>query len=67
MAKIRYVDEATGYEWFAEFADEQEALEQAAMDAHVYGGVAPQEVLDDADAVVQDQAAIIAEADKLPD
>jgi hypothetical protein len=59
------VDEATGYEWFAEFEIEDEALSQAASDAHVYGGVAPQEVLDASDAVVADQNAIIVAADAL--
>jgi hypothetical protein len=54
-------------QWVANFADEQSALDQAAMDTHVYGGVAPQEVLDPRGATIQDQTAIIAEADTLPD
>lgn len=63
--EVRYKDEATGYEWTASFETEEEALAQAAMDTHAYGGKPAQEVVDDADAVVQNHEAIVAEADKL--
>jgi hypothetical protein len=63
--QVTYQDDS-GYQWVAIFATEQEALDQAAMGVVVYGGVAPQAVVDSTGAVVHDQAAIIAEADTLP-
>lgn len=64
--QVVYKDEATGYEWVANFEDEEGALAQAAMDTYAYGGEAAQEVLDEDENVVQDHEAIVAEADKLP-
>jgi hypothetical protein len=64
--QVNYQDDS-GYQWVAVFATEQEALDQAAMGAHVYGGVSPQQVVDSTGAVIHDQTAIIAQADTLPD
>lgn len=62
---VRYQDPASGYTWEATFETDQEALDQAAIGVVVYGGVAPQEVVDGRGAVVHDQAAIIARADEI--
>lgn len=64
--QVWYKDEATGYEWAANFESEEEALAQAAMDTYAYGGEAPQEVIDGDENVVKTHDEIIAEADKLP-
>lgn len=64
--RVRYYDDALGYEWFAEFETDQQALDQAAVEVIAYGGVAPQEVLDQNDAVVHDQGDIIAASEDLP-
>jgi len=61
LMQIKYSDE-TGYEWTAYFDSEQAATDQAVADAQVYGGVAPQEVVDDQGATVVTQAEIIAAA-----
>lgn len=65
--QVWYKDEATGYEWVANFDDEEQALAQAAMDTYAYGGEAAQEVLDENEDVVQTHEQIVAEADKLPE
>jgi hypothetical protein len=62
--QVHYSD-ASG-DWVANFASEQEALDQAAMDTNVYGGTAPQQVVDSTDTVIYDQSDIIAAADQLP-
>jgi ABC-type Fe3+-hydroxamate transport system substrate-binding protein len=49
-------------QWSAFFESEEEALAQAVEDTTVYGGTAPQEILDDAGGQVADQAAIEAAA-----
>ena len=49
-------------QWSAFFATQEEALAQAAADTVVYGGTAPQEILDGAGAQVADQADIEAAA-----
>jgi hypothetical protein len=49
-------------QWSAFFETQEEALAQAASDTVVYGGAAPQEILDGAGAQVNDQADIEAAA-----
>jgi hypothetical protein len=63
MPEVRYTDPETGYEWTAYFSSEQEATDQAVADTLVYGGVAPQEVVDDQGATLVTQAEIIAAAE----
>ena len=64
--EVHYTDPETGYSWKASFADEAQATDQAVQDTLVYGGVAPQEVVDDQGAVVVTQQEIIdaAEAER---
>lgn len=64
MYEVKYRDD-TGYEWSGFFETQEEALAQAATDAHVYGGVAPQSVVDAEGAVVEDQASIEQAASEL--
>lgn len=54
--EVKYDDGNT--QWSAFFETQEEALAQAASDAVVYGGTAPQEILDGRGAQVVDQAAI---------
>jgi len=62
MPDVKYTDPETGYEWTAHFESEQEATDQAVADTQVYGGVAPQEVVDDQGATLVTQEEIIAAA-----
>ena len=58
--EVKYDDGNT--QWSAFFESQEEALAQAASDTTVYGGTAPQEILDDGGAQVADQADIEAAA-----
>jgi len=62
--EVKY-DDGT-QQWSAFFASEAEALDQAAMDANVYGGQAPQEIVDGTGTQVVDSTAIQQAADALP-
>lgn len=62
--RVHYIDDI-GREWYAKFITDQEALDQAAIGVLAYGGTAPQAVLDRADVVVHDQAAIIARSEEI--
>lgn len=62
--RVLYRDDR-GYEWEAVFLTADEALEQAAIGVVVYGGVAPQAVVDANGTVIYDQAAIIAVSESL--
>jgi hypothetical protein len=59
--EVHYDDGAQ--QWSAFFESSDEALNQAAADMNTYGGVAPQEVVDDTGTVVHDQDAIEAAAE----
>jgi len=60
--KVNYEDPETGYAWTASFASEAEATDQAVADLEVYGGVAPQEIVDPTGTTVVTQQEIIAAA-----
>jgi hypothetical protein len=66
MPDLKYTDPETGYEWMAHFETEAEATAQAVEDTLGYGGVAPQEVVDDQGATLVAQQAIVdaAEAER---
>jgi hypothetical protein len=54
--EVKYDDGIT--QWSAFFEDQGEALDQAASDVHVYGGVPAQEIVDESGTQVVDQAGI---------
>ena len=62
--EVKYDDGST--QWAAFFETQEEALAQAASDTVVYGGTAPQEILDGGGAQVADQSAIEQAAAELP-
>jgi hypothetical protein len=59
MPEIKYTDPETGYQWTANFETQAEAMDQAIADTQMYGGVAPQEVVDDTGATLVTQQEII--------
>lgn len=62
MPQVTYED-ATGYQWVAQFETEAEATDQAVQDTVTYGGTPAQEVQDDSGATLVPQEEIIAQAE----